>query len=745
MGKKELNNLINFNSPIMDEDLNLSHDEIMSVLNNQTFSKQYDIFFKKYMKYLANISGIHNMGNYYKYMNIDIDEQTYDSIITFSPYGLIMSIANMLNCLKKAGEYLSFDEIGNSIEKLNRVKDEKELAVKFPYLYQYVYLPNRQRAIKNNLGTIIFAYENAKKDFIQFNILKEEYKKIGLDLEVEYQYAKSCLDFKSFIQAATSHFFALITNFDSIKKWIRENPIKIKLHSTEIKKIYLYILYREIENMIRYAENDLKQEAQKNVIIIENLIRKYKSMFPNDTTQIRFDRFLDIDKNIKSNENPIIMTADFNKLINIFEEFAVRFSFLKRNVELPQINKGITYQDAKTFVNNYIESILNDTIKQNLSNGAREIDNKIVDEQVKEIENDIQSGTLSEKELNVKKLILKKIKMVLIDIKPTAKQTGIGVFSSYYTYFYPNGMVAIDKLSGYGALYIMPIHIYKEARYKKNLTEVRLISGVKYVTHRSENWLEEAKKYILNGTSNLSEKDIHDAEFVASINFPYTIEEMEKLQKSLENSGQYTSQMKEETEKRKEKIQLLIDIDRELTLSDEQSSELSKEEFDEEIDKLNEEELLTFDELYQYWKQNHQGVKVKRNPVVAMITKNRARDENGNYCCELCGAKNFEHSAFDSHHMIPLSAGGVDNIYNTVCLCPNCHRYIHSGKMTLYQQHYMFEIIKNHIANDNPEYLVQLDKMISPIAESDEHYREHKDEIDHNFSILWNGNSLKPR
>jgi len=746
MGKNELNNLINFNLPIMDEQLNLSHDEIMSVLNNQKFSKQYDIFFDKYVKYLSSVSGI-GIGYYYKYMNIDIDEKTYDSIITFSPSGLIMSIANMLNCIKKDGKYFfsSYGEVGKAIEKLNNVKDEKELADKFPCLYQNVYLRNKQRAIENNLGSIIYIYEAAKEDFLQFNLVKAEYKKLGLDLEKSYQYAKLCLDFKSFIEAASTHLTALLTNFHSIKKWIRENPIKIKLHSTDLKKIYLYILYREIENMIRYAENGIKQDAQKNVIIIENHIRKYKTMFPNDTTKIKFNRASSIDKNIKSNENSRIITTDLNELINLFEESITKFSFLKRNVEFPQFNKEMTYQDTKVLVNEYIESILNDTIKQDLCSGAKEIDNKIVDEKVKEIEHDIQSGTLSDKELNIKKIILKKIKMVLIDIKPIAKQTGIGVFSSYYTYFYPNGMVAIDKLSGYGALYIMPVHIYKEARYKKNLTEVRLISGVKYVTHRSENWLEESKKYILNGTSNLTEKDIHDAQFAASINFAYTIEEMEKLQKSLEESGQYTSQLKEETEKRKEKIQLLIDIDHELTSSDEQSSELSKEEIDGEIDKLIEEDLLSFDELYQYWKQNHQGAKAKRNPVVAMITKNRARDENGNYCCELCGAKNFEHSAFDSHHMIPLSIGGVDNIYNTVCLCPNCHRYAHSGKMTLYQQHYMFEIIREHITNDNPEYLVQLDKMISPISETAEHYRDHNDEIDHNFSMIWNGDSLKSR
>ena len=59
--------------------------------------------------------------------------------------------------------------------------------------------------------------------------------------------------------------------------------------------------------------------------------------------------------------------------------------------------------------------------------------------------------------------------MVLVDIKPKAKQTGIGIFSNYYIYFYPNGMVAIDKIDSYGALYIMPVHIYKKLRNPERL------------------------------------------------------------------------------------------------------------------------------------------------------------------------------------------------------------------------------------------------------------------------------------
>ena len=92
-----------------------------------------------------------------------------------------------------------------------------------------------------------------------------------------------------------------------------------------------------------------------------------------------------------------------------------------------------------------------------------------------------------------------------------------------------------------------------------------------------------------------------------------------------------------------------------------------------------------------------------------------------------------------------MNSTGVDNIYNTVCLCPNCHRYAHSGKMTLYQQYELLNKIRLHISKDNPEYLKKFDEMISPIAENDKYYQTHKEEIDHNFSVLWNGENHKLR
>ena len=67
----------------------------------------------------------------------------------------------------------------------------------------------------------------------------------------------------------------------------------------------------------------------------------------------------------------------------------------------------------------------------------------------------------------------------------------------------------------------------------------------------------------------------------------------------------------------------------------------------------------------------------ERNQFIAEYTKNRA-----NGICDLCGepAPFFDKNGkpyLESHHVITLANGGPDVIYNTVDICPNCHRRIH--------------------------------------------------------------------
>lgn len=737
MKKSRLNNIIDFNFPITDDYLTLGHDEIMSIINNQIYNEQFFIHFYKYMDYLSNLTGVHNNGKYYTYMSIDINEKNNNLILTFSPLSLIISLANMLNCLNDK-KSISFEQLEDKIKKLRNITSEKDFENNYPFLYQEVFLDGKKYALSTRAPYLIRDYEAYQKEPIKFNLFRARMQKQGIDIDNEYKKAKNYLDYKTFIKSITIHFQKILDQFENIKVWLRKNPIEIKSNSIDARKIYQYIIYKEMDNLYFYVEEDNKEAAQKAVMIIENLIKKYKSTYINDTTEITFDKLCDVDKNNNNSNKILSIKTNIKSIEEAFNKLLESYPYLKRNVQLPEVQKGMSYLDTKNFVHNYIHEILNETIKQNISIGAKELDNDFVNKQIKEIETDIDSGKLTSNELKIKQIILKKIKMVLLDIKPIAKQTGVGVFSSYYTYFYPNGMVAVDKLNGYGALYIMPVHVYKEVKNKKNLTEVRMVPGVKFVTHRSENWLDEAKNYILNGTENLTENDIKEVAYASTIEFPYTIEEMNNLEKSLKSKGMYSKTVKEETEKRKKRIKLLDIIDNELKSNDIKTPELTDKEFNQEIRYYSEEDIVSFEDLYAYWKKQHEGIKVKRNPIVALITKTRAKDNNGNYCCELCGAKSFDQADLDSHHMIPLSEGGVDNIYNTICLCPNCHRYAHSGKMTLSQKAQLFEIIRKHIEKDNPEYLSKLDKMLSPIAETEEYYEEHKEEIDENFSIEWN-------
>ncbi|MED4069582.1 HNH endonuclease [Priestia megaterium] len=68
----------------------------------------------------------------------------------------------------------------------------------------------------------------------------------------------------------------------------------------------------------------------------------------------------------------------------------------------------------------------------------------------------------------------------------------------------------------------------------------------------------------------------------------------------------------------------------------------------------------------------------ERDPYVAMYAKKRARG-----ICQLCEQlapfedKNGE-PYLETHHIEWLSKGGADTIENTIALCPNCHRKMHS-------------------------------------------------------------------
>ncbi len=66
-----------------------------------------------------------------------------------------------------------------------------------------------------------------------------------------------------------------------------------------------------------------------------------------------------------------------------------------------------------------------------------------------------------------------------------------------------------------------------------------------------------------------------------------------------------------------------------------------------------------------------------RDPYVSEYAKRRA-----NGCCQLCGKlapflNKDKQPYLETHHIDWLSVGGEDTVFNTVALCPNCHRKMH--------------------------------------------------------------------
>jgi 5-methylcytosine-specific restriction protein A len=69
----------------------------------------------------------------------------------------------------------------------------------------------------------------------------------------------------------------------------------------------------------------------------------------------------------------------------------------------------------------------------------------------------------------------------------------------------------------------------------------------------------------------------------------------------------------------------------------------------------------------------------KRDPRVRELVLARAQG-----VCECCGARGFLTANgeifLETHHVIPLSEGGMDTVRNVVAICPNDHREAHYGK-----------------------------------------------------------------
>ena len=243
---------------------------------------------------------------------------------------------------------------------------------------------------------------------------------------------------------------------------------------------------------------------------------------------------------------------------------------------------------------------------------------------------------------------------------------------------------------------------------------------------------------------------------------------MEQLIQIKNDLPMITDEVETKIEKKKKRIKQIKAIDEEIK-QNETADELYKSEEEsllEDEDRLlsNGGESMDFISLHELSKNIRKTI--KRNPDVSLRTKLRTKDKNGFIHCDFCGCDSIYGSnkstrMFETHHIIPISEGGIDNLYNTACLCPGCHRRIHNflrlrkildtnpnielpegvlGEIISFSEWGNFlQNVRSRIENDTPEYLPYFDDLFmsgrKDISESD---TQQLSEENYKFLTEWN-------
>jgi hypothetical protein len=112
-----------------------------------------------------------------------------------------------------------------------------------------------------------------------------------------------------------------------------------------------------------------------------------------------------------------------------------------------------------------------------------------------------------------------------------------------------------------------------------------------------------------------------------------------------------------------------------------------------DIDRLRRERLKRYAQNKQASKQEANARSVNRSDPILK------EDIKQLYCykCQICSEQikkvgwsmgldeqqKFGHLSADAHHVVPLESKGLDIPSNIICVCPNCHRRLHTGELII--------------------------------------------------------------
>lgn len=696
----------------------ISKNTIRSLLTSESYERLIDVVKSKFNKATSNI-GLDESLNLAILMDFTIKFKGGRKNIAVDEFSIIKSIYDYFNTEYIYQNDVHFGLLDNNQYLNEEIKKLQDFLRERIRELRNITNVNQLKSISKSLyDSYMMAYNDKVVDgnftLFEWNIFFQ--KEINLDIE-RFQRLKTWME--SFIKELTSPLpFSLFSNInkDKTKLFLSAQFLLLAILLTEPNRSIL------IKNSIEL----IKSIEDKNVNLSNIFLWQCEDLCNVNTLQRVEYKKLNLQMPLEL-INLYLKQEDIKKTVDVLLSYS------------NQDFKNDDLSNVYNKLNELIQGALNESIKI----GLKDVNlNDLKQEALKELGDTLDND---KKQLKLKSYI-DRIDMFLHYLKPYKVQTGSGKFKNFHVFYYENGMVVLDKLNGeYGSLYIMPIMIYLSILKNeniKNLYEVRNILGVMSVSHRKNNWQIEVKNLI--DSHKITMEEIEFLEKASEVSLPVNDEQLQSLKKQYKDNDFLQTEIKRKEIERKKRFE---EIDEEIKRD--KASECSKDLLDDEEEQIIEE----VDEPNDFLIINDSSIqsKVTRNPKVSLFTKLRTKDDQGMMHCDLCGEfVSFDTRNFEAHHIIPLANNGVDNVYNTVCLCGNCHNRIHSKvPPTMFEIGWMLQRVRERVIKTTPFYLQNFDRLFNPnynflygsIDNYDEemrYYENNKENEDRNFLVEWN-------
>ncbi len=481
MNEEEMHNAINKGIPNQIK-LELPVEDLVNYCpsNSIDLLKSMNNIRKNYENAITSICGYNKSGHeFFNNLRLITDYKNSNTNIYVSPVCFLKRLKTILGV---TNESLDLDdpwlisELNNRLFILNSINDIDDLKDKFPIIFD---------DYKNSLLFMDMIHNEEKINPDKADLMRANYQKYGLDTRFKVFLSNQKMMYTNFVQHAKEVF-----------EYANNNEIKLyKFEGLDKDKFELYVANKYLE----YAKNSNDDKDKQSSIYY---LTTYLNESCGHVINMPFK-----DKNLSN----VSLLKDFRK-------------FLKENPRLKPINESREVYDSyhikhvKNHINKYLNSLNN-------WNMLRMTPSEILQKQQARLEL-LADYTMKNPDYENRdekhKLIEKYIAMLIrkLDFYENSNYElrlfGTGPFDSHVAYFYPNGMVAVDKLYD-ESLDINPT--YNEAIYVMNSdTFLKMMSmdkprlrendNVKRIIH-SGSWEDKVKAEIENPTINLN-KDNYD-------------------------------------------------------------------------------------------------------------------------------------------------------------------------------------------------------------------------------------------